>query len=75
MDIYLKPFSHIQHDALKTLYEKNPNDNILEDYLIVYDSISDLVNLSESDFYDVYRKTFSPMVQTAENMGFKIWQQ
>ncbi|MBO7652404.1 MAG: HNH endonuclease [Bacteroidales bacterium] len=75
LDIYLKPFSHIQHDALKTLYEKNPNDNILEDYLIVYDSISDLVNLSESDFYDVYRKTFSPMVQTAENMGFKIWQQ
>lgn len=75
LDIYLKPFSHIQQDALKTLYEKNPNDNILEDYLIVYDSISDLVNLSESDFYDVYRKTFSPMVQTAENMGFKIWQQ
>ena len=75
LDIYLKPFSHIQHEALKTLYEKNPNDNILEDYLIVYDSISDLVNLSESDFYDVYRKTFSPMVQTAENMGFKIWQQ
>ena len=75
LNIYLKPFSHIQHDALKTLYEKNPNDNILEDYLIVYDSISDLVNLSESDFYDVYRKTFSPMVQTAENMGFKIWQQ
>ena len=75
LDIYLKPFSHIQHDALKTLYEKNPNDNILEDYLIVYYSISDLVNLSESDFYDVYRKTFSPMVQTAENMGFKIWQQ
>ena len=74
LDIYLKPFSLIQHDALKTLYEKNPNDNILEDYLIVYDSVSDLVKLSESDFYNVFRKTFSPMIQTAENMGFKIWQ-
>lgn len=74
LDIYLKPFSHIQHDALKTLYEKNPNDNIFEDYLIVYDSVSDLVKLSESDFYNVFRKTFSPMIQTAENMGFKIWQ-
>ena len=74
LDIYLKPFSHIQQDALKTLYEKNPNDNILEDYLIVYDSVSDLVRLSESDFYSVFRKTFSPMIQTAENMGFKIWQ-
>ncbi|MCR5549528.1 MAG: HNH endonuclease [Bacteroidales bacterium] len=74
LDIYLKPFSHIQQDALKTLYEKNPNDNILEDYLIVYDSVSDLVRLSENDFYSVFRKTFSPMIQTAENMGFKIWQ-
>ena len=74
LDIYLKPFSHIQQDALKTLYEKNPNDNILEDYLIVYDSVSDLIRLSENDFYSVFRKTFSPMIQTAENMGFKIWQ-
>jgi hypothetical protein len=74
LDIYLKPFSHIQQDALKTLYEKNQNDNILEDYLIVYDSVSELVRLSESDFYNVFRKTFSPMIQTAENMGFKIWQ-
>lgn len=75
LDIYLKPFSHIQQDALKTLYEKNQNDNILEDYLIVYDSVSELVKLSESDFYNVFRKTFSPIIQTAENMGFKIWQQ
>lgn len=75
LEKYLRPFANIQRNALKTLYDKNPNNNILEDYLIVYDSISDLVNLSESDFYDVYRKTFSPMVQTAENMGFKIWQQ
>lgn len=73
LDKYLHPFAHIQQNALKTMYEKNPNNTILEDYLIVYDSVSDLVNLSESDFYNAFRRTFSPMVQIAENMGFKIW--
>ena len=73
LEIYLKPFAKVQHHALKKLYEKNPSNNIFEDYLIVYDSIPDLANLSETDFYNVYRKTFSPMVQIAENMGFKIW--
>ncbi|MBO7428759.1 MAG: HNH endonuclease [Paludibacteraceae bacterium] len=73
LDIYLKPFSRLQQNALKVMYEKNQNNAIFEDYLIVYDSVSDLVNLSETDFYDVFRKTFSPMVQIAENMGFKIW--
>jgi dimeric dUTPase (all-alpha-NTP-PPase superfamily) len=55
--------------------KKNPNNTLLEDYLIVYDSVSDLVKLSEPDFYNVFRRTFSPMVQIAENMGFKYWQQ
>lgn len=73
LDKYLEPFANVQHNALKTLYAKNPNNTLLEDYLIVYDSVADLVNLSEPDFYIVFRKTFSPMVQIAENMGFKIW--
>lgn len=74
LDIYLEKFSLIQQDALKTLYTKNPNNTLFEDYLIIYDSVSELIKLSESEFYTVFRKTFSPMVQIAENMGFKIWQ-
>lgn len=74
LDVYLKPFSKLQQNALKVMYEENQNNAIFEDYLIVYDSVSNLVHLSETDFYEVFRKTFSPMVQIAENMGFKIWQ-
>lgn len=74
LEVFLKPFANVQQKALKTLYLKNPNNSILEDYLMIYDSISDLTELSESDFYNIFRKTFSPMVQIAENMGFKIWQ-
>lgn len=73
LDIYLRPFSSLHHNALKVLYEKNQNNNLFEDYLIVYDSVSELVRLSETDFYNVFKRTFSPMVQIAENMGFKIW--
>ncbi len=74
LEVFLKPFANVQQKALKTLYLKNPNNAILEDYLMVCDSISDLAEFSESDFYNVFRKTFTPMVQIAENMGFKIWQ-
>ena len=73
LDKYLRPFADIHQRALTTLYEKNPNNSILEDYLIIHDSVTDLVNLSETDFYNVFKRTFSPMVQIAENMGYKFW--
>jgi hypothetical protein len=73
LDKYLKPFAITQHDVLKFSYSRNPNNIILEDYLTLHDSISDLIQLSESDFLKVLQKTFMPMVQIAENMGFKYW--
>ncbi|MCQ2211045.1 MAG: HNH endonuclease [Paludibacteraceae bacterium] len=73
LDVYLKPFADVHHDALKILYTKNPNNTLLEDYLMVYDSVPNLINLSDEEFYNVFKKTFSPMVQIAENMGFKNW--
>ena len=74
LDIYLKPYAKLHHEALKTLYPKNPNNKIFEDYLTVYDSVSELTRMSDSDFCNVFQKTFSPMVQIAENMGFKYWE-
>ena len=71
---FLQPFATLHQNALKTLYEKDINNKIFEDYLIIYDSIPDLINLSKSDFFNVFMRTFSPMVQIAENMGFKKWQ-
>lgn len=74
LEKYLKPFASTQQDALKYIYSKNPNNKLLEDYLTLHDSLSDLVQLSDNDFLTVFQKTFSPMVQIAENMGFKYWQ-
>ncbi len=73
LDIYLKPFAKLHQDALKVLYPKKPNDKLFEDYLMVYDSIPELIQLSTESFCNVFRKTFVPMVQIAENMGFSQW--
>ena len=74
LDIYLKPYAELHHNALKTIYLKNPNNKILEDYLTVYDSVGELVRMSDDDFCNVFQKTFSPLTQIAENMGFKYWE-
>lgn len=74
LDVYLKPYAELHHKALKTIYPKNPNNKILEDYLIVYDSVGELVRMSDDDFCNVFQKTFSPLAQIAENMGFKYWE-
>lgn len=74
LDKYLQPFASLHQDAMKLLYKKDLNNKIFEDYLSIYESIPDLINLSESDFFNVFKRTFTPMVQIAENMGFKIWQ-
>ncbi len=75
LDKYLKPYANLHHEALKTLYPRKPNDKIFEDYLTVYDSVPELIRLTDKDFCNVFQRTFSPMVQIAENMGFKTWEQ
>ena len=74
LDVYLRPFAQTHQKAIQAIYPTNQNNKLFEDYLSVYDSVSELANLSEDDFLRVYQKTFSPLVQIAENMGFKYWQ-
>ena len=74
LDQYLRPFAKMHQQAIQVIFPKNPNNKLLEDYLTLHDSLSDLVQLSDNDFLNVFQKTFSPMVQIAENMGFKYWQ-
>lgn len=73
LDRYLPSYAKLHHEAIQTIYEHTPNTKILEDYLTIYDSIPDLIGLDEASFYQVYYKTFSPMIQIAENMGYIYW--
>ena len=40
----------MHNKVLKTAYYNNPNNKLLEDYLVLYDSVSELVKLSQDDF-------------------------
>ncbi|MEA5126913.1 MAG: HNH endonuclease domain-containing protein [Proteiniphilum sp.] len=73
LEKYLQIFSQHQQHAIQTIYHSNPNNKQLEDYLMLHSSISELTNMIENDFFTVFYKTFSPMVQIAENMGFTYW--
>lgn len=73
LEKYLRPFAQMHQKAIQTIYTKNPNNILLEDYLTLHSSLSELVLFSENDFFSVFQKTFSPLVQIAENMGFQYW--
>jgi len=74
LETYLRPFAKMHQKAIQTIYPKNPNNKLLEDYLTLHNSLSELMQFSENNFFNVYQKTFSPLVQIAENMGFRYWQ-
>ena len=49
------------------------SDKLFEDYLVFKCSISELINVSDNQFYGLLRNEFMPMAQTATNMGFAPW--
>lgn len=74
LDRYLEPFVRKQHDFLNYIFVHKPNERLLEDYLSIHDSISELVAMNDSSFYQAYKRVISPLEQIAFNMGFSYWQ-
>ncbi len=73
LDRFLEPLTIVQHDALRVNFASNPSDKLFEDYLVFRCSIPELIEASPEQFYDLYKKEFTPMAQTAINMGFAPW--
>lgn len=73
LDRFLEPLTRVQHDALRVNYATNPSDKLFEDYLVFRCSIPELIEASPERFFDLYKKEFTPMAQTATNMGFAPW--
>ncbi len=74
LDRYLPSFAKIHHKALPFFFKQHEDSQMIEDYLTIYESIPELINLSDDKFYEVFKRQFSPMVQIAENKGFKsMW--
>ena len=72
LDYYLPKMAEVQHKAL-CLYipQSGKRDNILDEYYALGYSPQDLMQMSEEQFLNVCRKTFSPLSQMAVNMGFR----
>lgn len=73
LDRFLSPFTLRQHDFVKYIYSLRPNEKLLEDYLVINESVSDLVAMEEDEFYHAFKRVISPLEQIASNMGFSYW--
>ena len=73
LDYYLPKMAAIQHHALR-LYLPicGKRDATIDEYFTLGVSPQDLMAMSDEDFLNTYRKTFSPLSQMAVNMGFRI---
>ena len=69
----IKPFMKIQQIGIKTVYEKEHRNKLLEDYLVLGGNIKDVINLPFENFKSKYYNVMSPLLQIAENMGFEYW--
>ena len=72
LDYYLPRMAKVQHKALR-LYipQSGKRDNTLDEYYALGYSPQDLMQMSDGQFLNVCRKTFSPLSQMAVNMGFR----
>ena len=71
LDYYLPRMAAVQHKALR-LYvpTASSKDTILNEYFTLGVSPQDLMTMTDEKFLDTFRKTFLPLSQMAENMGF-----
>ena len=72
LNYYLPKMAKVQHRALR-LYipQSGKRDDTLDEYYALGCSPQDLIQMSDEQFLNVCRKTFSPLSQIAVNMGFR----
>lgn len=73
LEQFLAPMANLQQAALRLNFENNPSDKLLEDYQVFRCSIEELVDAPQERFADLMKNEFTPMIQTAKNMGFPMW--
>lgn len=75
LDKYLLPFAEVQREAIKVVYKNNPKNKLLEDYFFIEGSIPKILDLSENNLVQKFRKTMEPLIQIANNSGFDFWEE
>ena len=73
LDFYLPKLAEVQHNALQTVVYANKTPKLLEDYVSLGFTARELANMNHNRFREIYERTFTPICQIAQNMGFEIW--
>ena len=72
LDYYLPKLAAIQHRALQIYIPvSGKRDAIVNEYFALGLSPQKLMAMTNENFLKIYRKTFTPLSQMAENMGFR----
>lgn len=70
---FIPLFARCQKQAVTTAFSVDANNKMLEDYQYLGASVRDMVEMDDTHFIDLYQRTLAPLLQIAENMGFKKW--
>lgn len=73
LQVYLPKLASLQQHSIRVMLDANKSCKLLTDYISLGYDLHDLKNMSEEEFRDLYKKTFTPMYQLALNMGFVTW--
>lgn len=73
LDCYLPNLAKAQQAALRINLQRNCQPKLLEDYFSLGFSPQEIVEMDHEHLLDCFTKTFAPMSQIAQNMGFETW--
>jgi len=72
MDRYFDSFFSLQKKAIKIIWEKEPRNKFLEDYLTIFSGIDEITSLKSGITKDKFRDRIQPLVTIASNNGFEF---
>lgn len=71
LQYYIEKLALTEKAGLEAIYHIQPHHKRLEDFTVFGHSAAELSAMQQMDFTALYRKTLTPMIQIAENMGFE----
>lgn len=74
LNLYLPKFASLQQKAIRICLAGHYSANdILDEYVTMGYSPCEIANMDNTNLMDCFSRTFSPMSQIAQNMGFEVW--
>ncbi len=73
LDVYLSKLAYLQHNSLKAYINAGFDGKILDDFTSLGYTARELYNMGDDNFHELLERTFNPLNQIAQNMGFEIW--